>query len=637
MRPKLIHFVDLDGTKLYRTKDLDLLQYLALRSAHAVNPDHEVLLHCDYVPHGLFWGLVRRFTRTMQVFVKEDPRFRNVERVEHKSDLLRLLILKEHGGIYLDTDVVCVKSFDGITSEGVVMGKEQRLTNGQVSGLCNAVILAPKGAEFIDLWLDAYEGFHNYQWSEFSVQTPWALAQKNPESIQVEPVESFFYPTGWPEGVYSLFRGSDEYPGAYTFHLWRSLSRPYVDSLMLEKIFLENTTLNNAVRPYVVEDFRFTPATTAAGLLSGPNTPRSGRLLEMVFRNTRMTVQSGPFTGIRLAQRAMRGDGDLCAKLLGSYEKELHSVIMRATQRTYDAIVNIGSGDGFYAIGLAKLFGDIPVYAYDHGEMARGITAENSILNGLSHRIQTGVLLDTEGLIEIALVYGRLLVFSDIEGDEKEILGDERVARALDSCDLIIETYDSRDRMITPAIWEKYGQSHKIEVIHHEGRDPNATVFLGNIAEIERWQALCEYREATQHWLFCSSRNPYGHLLKESRNQIMTTHGTVVYVDDGSGHVRHGLPHTGTNNLSLLSEGLSGRMIYERGGFRYSVVCQSDMAYAVNSDKAHGRTIFEIVELDAEIIGLRVGDTYLSAESDGSISLSKPHCCDRERFQRLPF
>jgi hypothetical protein len=54
MRPKLIHFVDLDGLGLSRTKDLDLLTYLAIRSALAVNPNYDVFLHCDYVPHGLF-------------------------------------------------------------------------------------------------------------------------------------------------------------------------------------------------------------------------------------------------------------------------------------------------------------------------------------------------------------------------------------------------------------------------------------------------------------------------------------------------------------------------------------------------------------------------------------------------------
>ena len=430
MHQKLIHFIDLDGSGS-KTKDLDLLKYLAIRSAHAVNPGYEINLHCDYVPHGLFWNLVKNFTHVIPISIKGAPRFRKIERIEHKTDLLRLLILKEHGGIYLDTDVISLKRFDAIGASGLIMGKEQRYVDGPVLGLCNAVIIAPKGSQFVDLWLEAYERFHNDQWSEFSVQLPWALAQQYPELIHVEPVTSFFYPSGWPEGVYSLYGGTGDYPSAYTFHLWKSASHEYVDSLSLEKIFVENTTLNNAVRAYVEEDFRFTKEATAAGLLSNTDMPRTGRLLEIVFRSTNMTVQAGPFLGIRLAQRAMWADGDLCAKLLGSYEKELHNVITRARGRSYDAILDIGSGDGFYAVGFAALFREAPVYAFDHNETAQRITTENAILNGLSERIHAGGLLSASKLMDLASTYGRLLVFADIEGSERELLGDGEVARAL--------------------------------------------------------------------------------------------------------------------------------------------------------------------------------------------------------------
>ena len=636
MRPELIHFVDLNGVGLPNAKDLDLVTYLAIRSALVVNPTYEVFLHCDYVPHGLFWDLVKRSVRTIPVSIKTDTRFQKIERVEHKSDLLRLLILKEHGGVYLDTDVICLKPFDGITAQGVVMGKEQRFIGGQILGLCNAVILAPKGASFVDLWLQRYENFHNNQWGEFSVQTPWALAQQHPDLIHVETAASFFYPTGWPEGLYSLFAGADSYPDAYTFHLWRSPSRKYIDDLTLEKIFTESTALNNAVRRYVVEDFQFTSSTTATGLLGNPSMPRSGRLLETVFRNTKMTIQEGPFRGVKLVQRAMWADGDLCAKLLGCYEKELFDILMQVSRCPYDAIVDIGSGDGYYAVGLAKLFDETPIYAYDHNRMAQAITAENSILNGLSQRIKTGGLLSPDRLIDIAQTYGRLLVFSDIEGSEKDLFGEERVARALAGSDLIIETHDFRDRMITPTIWEKYGRSHKIEIVHPEGRDPNSINFLGDFSEIERWQTLCEYREATQHWLFCSSRNPFGHLKTSSQNQIMTTHGTIVFVDNYSGEVRHGFPDIEANNVSLLSEGSSGRMIYLRGGFRYSIVCQADGCYAAKNGEPLGPTVFEVIELSAGMVALRVGGTYLSAESDGRILLSKQHCHEWENFRLLP-
>ncbi|MER8855365.1 50S ribosomal protein L11 methyltransferase [Mesorhizobium australicum] len=632
---KLIHFIDLDESE-FQTKDLDLHKYLAIRSAHAVNPMYLIYLHCNYSPHGLLWNTVKTFTQVKPTHVDSDIRFNNINRIEHKADLLRLIILDEFGGIYLDTDIISLKPFDTIAASTAVMGKEQRYLDGPVLGLCNAVILAPKGSEFVRLWLKSYEGFHNEQWSEFSVQIPWRLAQQYPDLIELQPATSFFYPNGWPEGIYSLFGSVDEYPEAYTFHLWRSASREYLDRLSPERICNEDTTLNIAVRRYIKDDFRYDEGMTSIDLLTDHTLPRPAHLLEMVFRNTNMTVQSGPFQGMRLARRAMWADGDLCAKLFGTYESELHSIITLLTGQLYDAIVDIGCADGFYAVGFAKLFAGTPVYAFDYDETAQRITAENAIGNSLGTRIQVGGLLSAEQLIEIASNYGRLLVFTDIEGSEKQLLGNGVVANALSSSDLIIETHDFRDRTITPAIWEKYSETHKIEVIHHAGRDPHAIPFLSNMSEINRWKAVCEYRENNQHWLFCRSRNPSDHLTRKLQSHLVTAHGTVLYIENISRSLQHGFPDRRSIKVTLLCEGASGKLVYERGGFRYPVICQEGGSFAIAEQNPSSPTIFEIVRLNTGEIGLRAGDAYLCAESNGQITLSRPHLRGWECFRCLP-
>ena len=56
---------------------------------------------------------------------------------------------------------------------------------------------------------------------------------------------------------------------------------------------------------------------------------RSQRLLPRIWQHTQGTVQTGPFEGMRLLEEVAWGDGDLCAKILGIYEDELHLEIER--------------------------------------------------------------------------------------------------------------------------------------------------------------------------------------------------------------------------------------------------------------------------------------------------------------------
>jgi hypothetical protein len=56
---------------------------------------------------------------------------------------------------------------------------------------------------------------------------------------------------------------------------------------------------------------------------------RRERLLPRIWEHTGGAVQTGPFAGLQLLQQVAWGDGDLCAKILGIYEDELHFEIER--------------------------------------------------------------------------------------------------------------------------------------------------------------------------------------------------------------------------------------------------------------------------------------------------------------------
>lgn len=67
------------------------------------------------------------------------------------SDVVRLSVLNEYGGIYLDTDVECIKPFDDLLGNRAFIGLESNYS------VCTAVIGAEKGSEFIGDALSLYE------------------------------------------------------------------------------------------------------------------------------------------------------------------------------------------------------------------------------------------------------------------------------------------------------------------------------------------------------------------------------------------------------------------------------------------------------------------------------------------------
>jgi hypothetical protein len=275
MIPNILHFIfgmapDFGG------KPFSIAHYLSIKSALKLNKPEKILFHYQYEPSGEWWQRTKPLV-TLNKITAPDQVFGNtLYHVAHKSDVLRLQMLKEYGGIYLDLDTISLKPLTGLLGHSFVIGQELKTTfkprnwrqylklklgwikirKDAATGLCNAVLLAEKNSAFIYLWLQEYKSFRSrgrdIHWSEHSVEVPMRLAHEHKDLVTILSPDAFHLPLYDEEGLRQLFDEVHDFPNAYLHHLWESFSwNRYLSSLTPEKIRNLDSTYNLAAREYL--------------------------------------------------------------------------------------------------------------------------------------------------------------------------------------------------------------------------------------------------------------------------------------------------------------------------------------------------------------------------------------------------
>jgi hypothetical protein len=251
MIPNQFHFIF--GLKEdFGGKPFNILHYLAIKSAYDLNKPDAMYFYYTYEPSGEYWNKAKSYLTLVQVEAPTEIFGNPITHVAHKADIIRLQALYENGGIYMDMDTICVKSFEPLLKEKVVMGIQGHAQNPlSAYGLCNAIILAESKSEFIGHWLSQYTDFNSNYWDSHSVQLPLYLSQTTDLGITTLPYNAFHYPLYTPEGVDDLFKHNKEYPEAYAHHLWESNSWSYIQLLTEDYIKTVDTTYNKIARQFI--------------------------------------------------------------------------------------------------------------------------------------------------------------------------------------------------------------------------------------------------------------------------------------------------------------------------------------------------------------------------------------------------
>jgi hypothetical protein len=202
------------------------------------------------------------------------------------------------------------------------------------------------------------------------------------------------------------------------------------------------------------------------------------------------TVQAGPFRGMRYTREAVLTHHST-PNLLGTYERQLYPFLNEAASRC-DTIIDIGSAEGYFAVGLARLTGR-PVAAFDVNGSERQMVMEMAALNQVSHLVTVSDWCSSARLVD--LVRGkRALVFCDIDGGEFNLFTPDAV-EALGACDVFIELHGGLEE--NRNLIERFAGRKPIILDHPQ--EPAGAASL-TLLGADAARMATEYREF-QQWL----------------------------------------------------------------------------------------------------------------------------------------
>jgi len=264
MIPNSLHFI-FGLSETFGGKPWKLCHYLAVKSALEVNDVKKANFYYKYKPSGEWFERIEDRLNLIQIEPPTDIFGNPLLHVAHQTGVIRLQVLLEEGGIYMDVDTISTRPFTNLLNNKCVLGIQGN-PQGHVEGLCDGVILAEKNSEFLQEWLMSYQthrskGRDQY-WDEHAVRMPHYLSKQYPNLLHVEPYTSFHYPlyhSGEPAasttGIKLLFEQDLNFEKAYCHHVWETVSwDAYLKDLTVENIMQNNTTYNRIARRFLSEE-----------------------------------------------------------------------------------------------------------------------------------------------------------------------------------------------------------------------------------------------------------------------------------------------------------------------------------------------------------------------------------------------
>ena len=173
-------------------------------------------------------------------------------------------------------------------------------------------------------------------------------------------------------------------------------------------------------------------------------------------------VHNGPFKGMLYINKAHVSF--VCHKVTGTYEKEIQHIIRNELPVEYDAIFDIGSAEGYYAVGMAKFSKAKKVVSFEGSNEGRKLQTELASLNKVENQIELNGYCDEHILKQEMLKYDRILLICDVDSYELALLNN-KLNKKLNETTMIIESHNHCYERMESDLINRFSHTHTIKSI----------------------------------------------------------------------------------------------------------------------------------------------------------------------------
>jgi 23S rRNA U2552 (ribose-2'-O)-methylase RlmE/FtsJ len=198
----------------------------------------------------------------------------------------------------------------------------------------------------------------------------------------------------------------------------------------------------------------------------------------------------------------------LFPKLSGSYENELHPMIAKLFVNAYDQVIDIGCAEGYYAVGAALKFKNVPVFAFDLDAVAREQCAAMAQVNNVKSQVKILAQCTATWLYENCMNKHNLII-CDCEGCERQLFGYQNIA-AFSNSDLIVELHPMYHRDVRKFLYNLFFTTH--EIYYVSSYDDNRKIFelpeeYDFMTGLDKLKLVQEGRRFSMDWMIAISKN----------------------------------------------------------------------------------------------------------------------------------
>jgi predicted O-methyltransferase YrrM len=173
-------------------------------------------------------------------------------------------------------------------------------------------------------------------------------------------------------------------------------------------------------------------------------------------------VLTGPFRGMSYGSQSFCST--LGPKLLGTYELEIHHLVEDAIARQPNLIVDVGTAEGYYAVGLAMRLPHARVVGFDIDRVAQTLVAKTAGRNQIGSRLEVRGECSPAILNSVLDTDGNPLIICDCEGYEDILLSPSAVPN-LAKASILVELHDFSHRGITERIAQRLAPTHHVQTV----------------------------------------------------------------------------------------------------------------------------------------------------------------------------